>query len=79
MSILVGTEPETTTDPVLEQLEVDLRSQLRGRVAKLRLALHAAGLVLYGRAATFYAKQLAQHALMEATDLPIAANEIEVC
>jgi len=34
---------------------------------------------LRGRAKTYYAKQLAQHAVMEATDLPVLANEIEVC
>jgi hypothetical protein len=36
------------------------------------------GLVLRGRAQTFYTKQLAQHAVMRATALPILANEIEV-
>jgi hypothetical protein len=36
-------------------------------------------LVLQGQAHTYYAKQLAQHALLEATRLPIRANEIEVC
>ena len=66
-------------DAALEQLEVEVRSQLRGRVAHLRLELHPDGLVLHGRARTYYAKLLAQHALMEASDLPIVANEIEVC
>jgi hypothetical protein len=37
------------------------------------------GLVLKGHSRTYYAKQLAQHAVMEATQLPILANEIEVC
>jgi hypothetical protein len=36
------------------------------------------GLILCGRARTYYAKQRAQHAVMEATGLPILANEIEV-
>jgi hypothetical protein len=36
------------------------------------------GFVLQGRAPTYYAKQLAQHAVMEASDVPIKANEIEV-
>jgi hypothetical protein len=34
--------------------------------------------VLRGRARTYYAKQLAQHAVMQATALPILRNEIEV-
>jgi hypothetical protein len=80
----IGREPTSagspdSVDAVLEQMEVDLRSQLRGRVAHVRLELHPDGLVLHGRARTYYAKLLAQHALMEASDLPIAANEIEVC
>ncbi len=36
------------------------------------------GLVLEGHTHTYYAKQLAQHAVMEAVDLPIHANEIVV-
>jgi hypothetical protein len=35
-------------------------------------------LVLCGHAHTYYAKQLAQHAVMEASSLPIRANEIDV-
>jgi hypothetical protein len=34
---------------------------------------------LQGLASTYYAKQLAQHAAMDLADLPILANEIEVC
>jgi hypothetical protein len=36
------------------------------------------GVILRGRSRTFYEKQLAQHALMQITRLPILANEIEV-
>jgi hypothetical protein len=36
------------------------------------------GLCLRGRAESYYAKQLAQHAVMDATAIPILANEIEV-
>jgi hypothetical protein len=36
------------------------------------------GLVLRGRAHTYDAKQLAQHAAMESTTLPILENEIVV-
>jgi hypothetical protein len=34
--------------------------------------------VLRGVTRTYYAKQLAQHAVMQLTDLPIHANEIDV-
>jgi hypothetical protein len=36
------------------------------------------GIVLRGRARTYYAKQLAQHAIMTETALSILGNEIEV-
>jgi hypothetical protein len=42
------------------------------------LLIRGGGLVLQGNTLTFHAKQLAQHAIMEATRLPILANEIEV-
>jgi hypothetical protein len=51
---------------------------LRGRVSGLRLLLRDNGVVLQGRAASYYAKQLAQEAVMKATNLPLLANEIEV-
>jgi hypothetical protein len=62
----------------MDQLEARLQHRLRGRVWALRLVVHDDGLVLQGRVPTFYAKQLAQHAVMEATLVPILANEIEV-
>jgi hypothetical protein len=37
------------------------------------------GVILQGSALTYYAKQLAQHAIMVAIQLPILANDIEVC
>jgi hypothetical protein len=37
-----------------------------------------AGLVLRGHARTYHARQLAEHAAMSTTGLPVARNEIEV-
>lgn len=62
----------------LSLLEAHLRSRLVGRVQELRLVVRDEGLVLRGHAHSYYAKQLAQHAVMEATNLPVRANEIEV-
>jgi hypothetical protein len=64
--------------PDLDELESHLQSCLSGRILGLQLALHGDGLVLRGRTRTYYAKQLAQQALMKATPLPILANEIQV-
>ncbi len=60
------------------RLAADTARKLRGRLSGLRLELHGGGVILRGTAQSFYAKQLAQHAVMTGTDLPIVRNEIEV-
>ncbi len=62
-----------------ERLEALLNRRLGNRIRNLRVRVHPQGVVLQGRAATYHAKQLAQHALAEMTDLPFASNDIEVC
>ncbi len=62
-----------------EQVESALHNRLGGRVSNLQVIFHDAGVVLRGRAATYYAKQLAQHAAMELAGLNVLANDIEVC
>jgi hypothetical protein len=64
--------------PRTELLEAGLRQRLRGRLRDLRVLTRDEGLVLRGRAASYHVKQLAQHAVMELSDLPILANEIQV-
>jgi len=66
------------TPEQLGHLESLLYCRLNRRVRHLRLTYCDEGLVLQGCAATYHAKQIALHALMEATTLPIAANDIEV-
>ncbi len=61
------------------RLETHLQSRLGSRVRQLRVVCRNDGVVLYGSACTYHTKQLAQHFVMEITDLPIVANEIEVC
>lgn len=61
-----------------ERLENLLHTRLGNRIRDLRVQLFEAGLVLQGRATTYHAKQLAQHAVMELSDRPILANDIEV-
>ncbi len=62
----------------LDALEESIVHRLAGRLRDLRVTLRRNGIVLEGRAATYHAKQLAQHAAMELAGLPILANEIEV-
>ena len=58
----------------LDQLEAHVQCRLNGRVRDLRLLLRGQGLILKGHTRTYYAKQIAQHAVMDATELPIASN-----
>jgi hypothetical protein len=62
----------------LDLLENRVQARLSGRIRNLRLVLRDYGIVLCGFARTYHAKQLAQHAVMTETALPILANEIEV-
>jgi hypothetical protein len=63
---------------VLTGLEERIQRRLNSGMRDFRLFVRDCGLVLQGRSITYYAKQLAQHMVMQATDLPICANEIEV-
>jgi hypothetical protein len=62
----------------LMRAEEHIQCRLSGRVRDFRLLVRDQGLVLQGHAHTYYAKQLAQHAVMETLRLVIQANEIEV-
>jgi hypothetical protein len=66
---------------VLDQdsLELQLQRRLGSRVRDLRIVFRSEGIVLHGRASTYHAKQLAQHAAMDLIQMPILANDIEVC
>ena len=67
----------TVSDP--DFLELQLQRRVGGRVRNLRIVFRSGGIILQGRATTYHAKQLAQHAAMELAELPILANDIEVC
>jgi hypothetical protein len=75
---LAPNSPALLGQDEIDWLEEHVRWRLSGRVRDLSLVPHGTGLVLRGHARTYYAKQLAQHAVMEKTDWPILANEIEV-
>jgi osmotically-inducible protein OsmY len=67
-----------TACPNSEHLELLVQRRLGSRVRDLRVLVRQDGVILQGRAGTYHAKQLAQHAAMELTALPILANDIEV-
>jgi len=61
-----------------EYLELQLQRRVGSRVRDLRVQLRPEGIILQGRATTYHAKQLAQHAAMDLLGQPILANEIDV-
>ena len=60
------------------RLEEQVKSRLSGRLRGFAVVVRDDGLILRGRATTYHAKQLAQHAVMAATQVRIASNDIEV-
>jgi hypothetical protein len=75
MTLHILAEPALPSEEYLESL---MQRRLGNRVRDLRIVVRANGVILKGRAATYHAKQLAQHAAMELANLPILANDIEV-
>ena len=71
-------ETDTATRETLARIEDHVRHRLTGLLGGFQLVFRDKGLVLRGHVHTYYAKQLAQHAVMEASSLPIRANEMEV-
>ena len=69
---------DSDTANEVNELEVRVQGRLAGRVRDLQLLFKNRGVVLRGFARTYHAKQLAQHAVMMESNLPIVANEIEV-
>jgi hypothetical protein len=74
----LATAAQATPAGEVSELELQVQSRLRGRVRDFRIVSSVRGVILRGRALSYYTKQLAQHAVMEMTWLPILANEIEV-
>ena len=64
--------------PSAEHLEAIVQCRLAGRLRDFRLVVRSQGVILQGRASTYHAKQLAQHAAMELADKRVLANDIEV-
>src|SRR5437762_1011792 len=73
-----GENIQASPSSQLERLAAAVQARLGGQVRDLQLLLRDNGLVLRGRTRTYYAKQLAQHAVMKVTEQRIWANEIKV-
>jgi hypothetical protein len=71
-------QTETAMRETLTRIEEHVRCRLCGLLRDFQLVFCDNGLVLRGHVRTYYAKQLTQHAVIEASHLPIRANELEV-
>jgi len=71
-------QTDTATREILERIEKHVRYRLTGLLRDFQLVFRDQGLVLRGHVHTYYAKQLAQHAVMDASSLPILSNEMDV-
>lgn len=71
-------QAETHDDFLDDSLGALIQRRLGTRVRELRVRRLPKGLVIQGRAPTYYVKQLATHAAMDLADVPILANDIEV-
>jgi hypothetical protein len=67
-----------TVHDELARIAGQVQRELGNRVLDFRIVVDETGLILRGRTATFYVKQMVQHVVMRAGRLPVAANEIEV-
>lgn len=72
-------DPHAEVSDEASCLESLVQRRLGARVRNLRIIVRHDGVILQGLASTYYVKQLAQHAAMDLAELPIVANEIEVC
>jgi hypothetical protein len=71
-----------TTEPVggladMRDLATEIRLRHRSLLQALRIELVEDGVVLHGRAYTFYGKQIALHEILRR--VAVVANRIEVC
>jgi hypothetical protein len=58
----------------LEGLAIDIRNRHRSLLLELRVEIHEDGVSLYGRAITFYGKQMAQEELLRRGFIVLANN-----
>ena len=73
-----GGDPSGLTPEMVHRAATRLRMRLGRTIQDLQISPHEDGVVLSGRADTYYAKQLAQHVAMEIFGHASVANEIDV-
>lgn len=71
-------ETLTQRDELLHQVTPQLRSRCGDQFLDLRIIVYQNGLILQGRASTYYGKQMAQEVAKSVLGLAVVRNEIEV-
>ena len=61
-----------------EKIELAVQVRTGGRIRGLQVRVCDCGIVISGRVATYYTKQLVTHAAMEASDELLVTNDVEV-
>lgn len=72
------TEPPSEQSPATRELAADIRWRHRSLLRELRIEVVEGGVILHGRAYSFYGKQVAQHEVLRRTNLVLLANRIAV-
>lgn len=63
---------------LVQQVAVSLQSRLGGQVRNFRISVREDGLILRGKVSSHYGKQIIQEVVMQVSEIPILANDIEV-
>ena len=71
-------ETDTVTCESLARIGERIQCRLVGRVWDFQVLVGEYGVVLRGRENTYYAKELVQQAVMEASSTPFRVNEIKI-
>jgi hypothetical protein len=77
-ALLNTSEPVDSLGALAERVERLVRQRTGGLVRDLKVAVLPGEILLTGRASTYYAKQLATHAALDALDHFTLTNDIEV-
>ncbi|HEY2787784.1 MAG TPA: hypothetical protein VGJ05_22700 [Fimbriiglobus sp.] len=69
--------PVALPDPV-QEIARSVRDRFRGMVQELRIEPEGESVVLYGRAYSYYGKQMAQEAVIRSGRFSVRANRMDV-
>jgi hypothetical protein len=72
------TEPTDGRVAAVSKLASDIRQRHRTLLRELRIEVVTGGVVLHGRAYSFYGKQVALHEVMRRSGVTVVANRIVV-